>query len=228
MKVLYRIDFQHFITDAIDYFTFDEIMHCNYVVVSAEIANLNKCKNITKRIQLYPTTEIILCYEETKNKRVMEEMYLELLTIKTPGDEWIGDIIYTTLINPVLHHHDIVIVCDQSENVYIDVLCKHLKKEYSLEVIDLNKLFSEGNIGSVYIDRDKIRDKAVDIRRSATKKLQENIATTRDGRLSLLKDMSTKDKIAKLKDLGIEVRNKDKDNLDALLIDAWVEDDGGG
>ena len=222
--MLYRIDFQHYLSHAIDYFTRDELLHFKYVLVSATVANLSKQENVTKRVNIYPTTEIIEAYESTKNLRVMEEMYVDLLTIHNKQDEWVGEIIYTTFINPVLHHQDIVIVCDRDENDYIDVLCKHLRKTYALECIDLNKLFAEGHVGPLYINRDEIHDHAVSIRRAAAKKEIDNIATTSDGRMSLLEKMNTKEKILKLKELGIKVKGSDKTRLNELLIDAWVND----
>ena len=150
-------------------------------------------------------------------------MYFDFLDIKTPEDEWIGDVIYKTFIVHIKYHRDLMIVCDRIENDYIDVLCKFLKKRYALECIDLNKLFSEGHIGPIYIDRKEMDNRAVDIRRIATKKLEASLETTRDGRMSILSKMDTKGKLKKLKDLGISA--KKTDNLDSLLIDAWVEND---
>lgn len=225
--MLYRIDFQHFLSDAIDYFTTDELLHFKYLLISGTVANLSKQMNVTKGNRLYPTTDIIELYESTKNKKVMEEMYNDLLAIKDKRDEWIGEVIYISLVNPVLHHQDIVIVCDKEENDYIDVLCKHLKKVYALDCIDLNKLFTDGKVGPLFIDRNKIHDKAVDIRRAAAIKEAESIAATKDGRMSLLEKMNTKEKILKLKELGIKIKGSDKRRLNELLIDAWVNDQEG-
>lgn len=224
--MLYRIDLQHYLTHAIDYFTREELMHFRYVLISAHITNLSKQGNVVKQLNLWPTTEIIDVYESTKDVSLMEKMYMDLLTIDSPEDEWIGDLIYKTFVNPLLFHKDQVIVCDRTENVYIDVLCKHLKKSYAIDVIDLNKLFSEGKIGPLYIDRKKIHNKAVDIRRIAAKKSADALETTREGRLSLLEKMNKTEKVKKLKELGISA--KKSDNLNAMLIDAWVNDDEEG
>ncbi|MCM1233259.1 MAG: hypothetical protein NC489_24340 [Ruminococcus flavefaciens] len=135
-------------------------------------------------------------------------------------------VFYKSIINPFLEHFDIVIVCDRNENDYIDILCKLLKKKYFIEVIDLNELFSTGRVGEIYIDRKKIRDNAVDIRRNAVKQEHESLATSRDGRLKLVQSIMTKkEKIKKLNELGITVHKEDEDNLNRLLIDAWVDDD---
>lgn len=222
--MLYRIDLQHFLSHAIDYFTRNELVHFKYILISAKIANLSKSENVTRKNNLWPTPEIIENYEEFKDKKLMEKMYLDFLTITTPDDEYIGDIIYTSFINPIINHQDVVIVCDINENDYIDVLCKHIKDVYSLDCINLNKLFSEGKVGPLYIDKNKIWDKAVDIRRIAGKKRMDGLECTKDGRMELLGLMNKKEKILKLKEIGIKTNKNDIDGLDKLLIDAWVND----
>ena len=94
-----------------------------------------------------------------------------------------------------------------------------------IDVIDLNKLFSEGRIGPIYIDRDEIWDKAVDIRRAAGEDQIRALASTSGGRLKLLGMMKKKDKIKKIKELGINITNYNKEDLDSILMDAGVNDD---
>lgn len=223
--MIYRIDLQHFLTHAIDYFSRDELSHFQYAIISAKIANNGRELNVTKLNNLYPTPDIVLSYAEYKDKKILEKMYTDLLTVHDSNDEWIGEIIYKSFVNPLIHHHDVVIICDRTENDYIDILCKHLKKNYEIEVINLNQLFSEGRVGPIYIDRDVIWDKAVDIRRTAGKHQIEAMSSTRDGRMKLLSLWNKKEKIAKLKELGIKVNKGDMKELDKLLIDAWVEDE---
>lgn len=223
--MLYRIDLQHFLSHAIDYFTRNELAHCQYVIISAKIANTSTCDTVVKRNNLYPTTDIVIAYEEYKNKSILEKMYMDFLKIDGPKDNWLANVIYTTFVNPVINHQDVVIVCDQVENDYIDVLCKYLHRDFALECIDLNKLFSEGKVDGIYLDRDKVWDRAVDIRRTAGKEQFNALASTRDGRLGLLAKMTKKNKVDKLKELGIEVSKRDMGDLDKILMDAWVNDD---
>lgn len=226
--MIYRIDIQHFLTHAIDHFTRDDLVHFQYAIISAAILNGNRATNVAKINELYPTTDIILAYEEYKDKKILEKMYSELILPPKnakSGDYWAANSIYKTFINPLMKHHDIVILCDEKENDYIDVLCKLLKKHYSLEVIDLNQLFKEGRVGSIYIDRDEINDKAVDIRRQAGKEMIEAMASTKDGKLRLIQMWNKKEKIAKLKSLGIKVTQSDMKNLNEILIDEWVNND---
>lgn len=223
--MIYRIDLQHFLTHAIDYFSRDELSHFQYAIISAKIANNGRELNVTKLNNLYPTPDIVLSYAEYKDKKILEKMYTDLLTVHDSNDEWIGEIIYKSFVNPLIHHHDVVIICDRTENDYIDILCKHLKKNYEIDVINLNQLFSEGKVGPIYIDRDVIWDKAVDIRRTAGKHQIEAMSSTRDGRMKLLSLWNKKEKITKLKELGIKVNKGDMKELDKLLIDAWVEDE---
>jgi hypothetical protein len=67
--------------------------------------------------------------------------------------------------------------------------------------------------------------KAVDIRRKAIKNLYNSYESTSGGRLELLKKMNLKNKIKKLKSLGVKVGKEDLKELDKLLIELWVEDD---
>lgn len=225
--MIYRIDIQHFLTHAIDHFTSEELSHFQYAIISAKVKNGRRAMNATKINELYPTPEIVLTYADYQDKDILEKMYMELLHPEKSdnGNDWVTNKLYTVFINTLLHHVDVVILCDKAENDYIDVICKLLKKEFSIEVIDLNELFIKGHVGQLYIDRDEIRDKAVDIRRSSTKEQLRALESTRDGRLQIIRNMSKKSKISKLKELGINITEADKKNLDALLIDEWANDD---
>lgn len=227
--MLYRIDFQHFLTHAIDHFTLDQICHFEYVIISAKVANGRRLKNTVKVNELYPDTDIVINYSEFKDKEIMEKMYFEMLQgggnkIKKKN---YGMILYNVFVNPLIQHNDIMIVCDKEENDYIEALCKYLKKYFHIESINLNQLFTKGYVDEIYISMDKIRDSAVDIRIMAAELAVESYETTRGGREFLLAKMTRKEKIQKLKKLGIKVSAKDKDNIDELLIEEWVnsEDD---
>lgn len=225
--MIYRIDMQHFLTHAIDHFTLDELSHFQYAIISAKIRNGMRSANVTKISDLYPTPEIVTAYAEYKDKSILEKMYMEMLKPdKTEtGNDWLSNKIYTVFINPLVKHVDIVILCDQIENDYVDILCKYLKKSFGIEVIDLNELFIKGRVGEIYIDRKEIWDNAVNIRRSSAKELMQSLECTRDGKLKLLGMMNKKAKVTKLKELGINVTENDKKNLDKLLIDEWVDND---
>ena len=227
--MIYRIDMKHFLTHAIDHFTLEELTHFEYAIISSPISNGGRTKNVAKVNELYPTADILIEYDEYKDAEMFERMYMDLLKPKGFKEErkYMIRTVYHTFINPLLNHVDVMIICDESENLYIDVLCKYLKNEFDIEVIDLNQLFTKGRVGPIYIDRDKIWDNAVDIRRAAGRDEIEAMESTPGGRLRLLEMMNRKDKIRKLDSLGISVTNADKHNLDKLLIDAWVEDGDG-
>lgn len=227
--MIYRIDIQHFLTHAIDYFTAEEIIHFQYAIISSIITNQGTQQNMAKISSLYPLPEITITYDDYKDKKLMEKMYMDFLCPTRENDcgltkNSMDNIFYKTFINPLNLHHDIVILCDRKENDYIDVLCKVLKKEYKIEVIDLNKLFSEGRIGPIYIDRKEIWNNCVDIRRRAVEDGNKYMATTEEGRLKLLKSMSKEDKINKLKELGVDPSGCKEKELNKLLIDVWVKD----
>lgn len=222
---------QHFLSHAIDHFTREELTHFQYAIISAKITNGGRAQNVVKINELYPLNDIVIDYAECKDKDIMEKMYMDYLLPKKSKEydqsdaDIMANIFYRTFVNPLVNHNDIIIICDRIENDYIDVICKVLKDEYSIDVIDLNKLFIDGHIGPIYIDRKDIWDKCVDIRRIAAANGVRALESTSDGRMKLLKMMTKKQKIEKIKELGIRINDYDKKDLNQILIDAWVEDD---
>ena len=61
-------------------------------------------------------------------------------------------------IAPLKAHQDIVFVCDKDENMILDILFEYVHDKTEIEVIDLNKLFTDGQIGPLYLDWDEIHD----------------------------------------------------------------------
>lgn len=222
--MIYRIDLQHFLTHAIDHFTLEQLTHFQYAIISAKINNGRSVMNTEKINELYPTPDIVISYDEYKDDKILEKMYFEMLEEKGNKD-YMARIIYQTFINPLMKHFDIMIICDEKENPYITCLCKYLHENFSIDVIDLNELFTTGHTGAIYIDRDKIWDKAVDIRRTAGKEMIKTLEQSRDGKLKLLNQMNKKEKIEKCKELGIKINKSDIKDIDKILIDDWVEND---
>lgn len=227
--MLYRIDFQHFMTHMIDYFTQDELLHCQYLILSAIVTNQKRIDNVSKIGILWPDNDSIVRYEETKNYDIFKKEYFDTLDSKITNEtdvNWAGSSIYQTIIKLILDHEDVIIVCDRYENFIIDAFCEYLKKKWHAEAIDLNELFSKGKVGPIFIDRVKIRNSAVDIRRAATRDMIKSLEASSDGRIIRLRNMTRKEKKEKLRELGIKFYPGD--NLDALLMDEWVnkeEDD---
>lgn len=227
--MIYRIDIQHYLNHAIDHFTRDELVHMQYAIFSAKINNGGRsANNMTKVLDLYPQAHIIENYAEYQDKKIFEKMYMDQLCGGTKGlreyDSIINQI-YQIFIVPLKLHQDIVILCDEHENLYVDVFCKFLKKQYFIDVIDLNTLFKEGSIGPIYIDREKINHKTVDIARDAAREQMRLLSSTKDGRLKLISMMNKKDMIAKLKEIGITVNKSDMKDLEKILIEEWVNNE---
>lgn len=226
--MVYRIDWKHFLLHAIDHFSRDDLVHMNYVIVSAKIRNTGTMSTVVRLNDLYPTNEIIVNYSENHSrdylKRAMFGLYDQIA-------EDVPKTFYDVFINTLIAHIDVMIVCakvqDDFENQYVDVLCEYLKKRYGIDVIDLNKLFTDGCVGPIYLDRDEVWNKAVDIRRAAGHDMIKSYESSQDGREYLLRKMSKKDKLCKLKELGIHVTKGDLSKLDELLMDAWVKDESG-
>jgi hypothetical protein len=172
---------------------------------------------------MYPTAEMIDTYIQTEDPEIFYKMYKKFMDHTEEGIRANASMfkqnVYATFVKPVLGHNDVCIVCDRSENVYIDMLVRYIKESFKLDCIDLNTLFQKGKVGPLYIDRDDIHDRSVKLAREMAKATKESLATTKDGRDKLISIMSKKEKLKKLDDLGITPY--DNDDIDELLRDAW-------
>ena len=220
--MIFRIDKRHFLTHAIDFFTLEELYSFQYLIISANVACSNACLNCAKANDLYPDVETIEEYNTTGDKSILEKMYFDMLNPKKGYDIGPGRysiLIYQLFINPLEKHYNIMIVCDEKENDYIDVLCKYLKKKYTIEVIDLNQLFTKGHVGPIYIDFDQIRDRAVDIRREAVNEEKRSLSQTRDGKAKIIDQMSKKQKLKMLKNYGVTLNDDTRKDMDSILLE---------
>ena len=200
----------------IDYFTRDELMGLSYLIMSGPIRNQGTAPNVAKCNYLYPSSDIISDYVQLEDKKILYKTYYRELK-KMNND------VYTLIIEPILmHRHNIVLVCTEREDMYIDILCDFLKKEFNIETIDLNRLFKEGETDIFFIDRDLVKNKSVELKRMAVKEKIKSLEQTEDGRAKLLSMMSKEDKLEKLQELGIKVNESDKKDLDELLRLEWV------
>ena len=217
--MLFRIDIERYITHAIDHFTRDELASFQYLIIGT-LTNQGRAPigSIVKLNDLIPPIDIQTGFAASGDRDMLRKEYSKVL------DEC-KSILYKAFINPIIFHNNIVIICKQAENPYVDVIVEYLKKNFKLECIDLNELFTTGRVGPIYIDRGEIHNKAVDIRKEALINQYKALETTRDGRLKLLNNMNTKNKMKKLKSIGINVTKADIKDLDKLLIESWVEDE---
>lgn len=221
--MLYMIDLQHFLVDMIDYFTSEELGNMQYMIISEKLKNQKKVLNVAKPYAVYPTPDMLTAYAKYKTLEVAEALYEDYFT---PDDKtrWQDNIVYTHFIAPFLNHQDVVMISDQEEFNFPLAIAKYLNKHFGLEVINLNELFSKGRIGSIYIDRKEVSNRAVDIRRVAEMHQQKNMESTEDGRANLMNLMTKKEKIRKLKSLGIKLTgNESSKEINDLLIDDWVK-----
>ena len=223
--MLYRITFKYFLAYAIDYLSLKDLTNIQYAVFSAKIANLGKVNNVSKISGLYPTPEIVITYSDSGDKAIMRKMYLDFLSGKDICEpkQWNPEdgMIYSTFINPLLKHFDVMIVCDESENDYVDVLCEYMEDKFNIQVINLNDLFEHGRVGPLYIDRDQIRDSAVDIRRAAAREQTRSMETSRDGRLALVEMMNKSEMKKRLEKLGFDTTGLSAKEIKDMLVEEW-------
>ena len=132
--MIYRIDLQHFLIHAIDHFSLQDLTSMEYCIISAKIPNGGKVRNVIKMNDLYPSPDTVIAYAETHDKNVLKKMYIDTMFPKhkkgEPETSTFTNIIYQTFINTLLQRQNVMIVCDELENPYIDCLCDYLKDEY--------------------------------------------------------------------------------------------------
>ena len=215
--MLYRIDYDQFLINMIDYFTLDELKGIQFLIIGT-LPNRGLCTNITKAGVLYPVSETCENYMTYGDKEVMKKMYYDDL-------KECKEVIYTTIVENILNHVDIMIVCRKAENDYIDVFCEYLKEKFDVDCIDMNKLFAGETLDEIKLHGRKIRNNSIGIRRKAAEDAVKSLSSTASGRRKLMGMMSVKEKINRLKEVGIHVSKADIQNLDELLLEAWVEDD---
>lgn len=217
--MIFRIDIERYLTHAIDHFSRDDLANFQYLIVGT-LTNNGRAPvgSVVKVNDLVPPIEIQSAFASSGDIDMLHKEYSKVL------DES-KSTLYKAFINPLLYHHNIVIICKEAENPYVDVIVEYLKKNFKIECIDLNKLFITGRVGPIYIDRAEIHNKAVDIRREAVTMAHKALESTKGGRLKLLSNMNTKNKIKKLREIGFTVTKADLKDLDTLLIENWVEDE---
>lgn len=219
----------------IDHFTVDELTHMNFLIVSSKLNNVGRATNVVKTAFIYPDYALQEDWHLNHNEETFRRGYRKYLDTyqDNPIDKFIDNGEETTVmdvflskyfIHPMKHHHDIVVICDESENLIVDVLCEFIKDRTAIEVIDLNELFTKGEIGPMYIDRDEIHDRCVKIARRAARDKYHSYKSTVDGRLRLLKEMKKTEKLAELRRLGYDASKSDKDKLDEMLMEAWEQE----
>lgn len=232
--MLYRINYKNFLTYAIDYFTRDELAGINYIIISAKVRNNGKATNVLKNNELYPTIEAGEVYDSTKDLDILEKIYRDSLFSDenieagyVNNESWGYTALYK-ILHPVLQNKPVMLICDSesNEDAYVDVICRILKKEFSLDAINLNQLFTTGHVGPYRIDLDKIHDKSVKIARSITQQAIRDKASTKEGRRELISQMSKKEKLKNLKKFGVKLTDRDMENIDQILLDEWCDHDG--
>lgn len=215
--MLYRIDYEHFLTHMIDYFTRAELLSLHYVIISNNILNTNKYPYVVKESALYPDRDTVMDYHNFKNYEKFKIKYFDELKVY-------HGLIYNSLFLPLFKHKSVVIICRKIENFIIDALCEYILEKFKVGSIDLNKLFSEGFIDNIIYpsDRDSMREVKHEMVKQMSKEMYEENLRTNSGRLKILNHMKLKHKLKFLKKLGYNPDKIKESEIDQIIIDDWV------
>ena len=209
----------------IDYFTKDELLNFHYQIISSAVRvplrNNDTIDNkVYKNNELFPTKDIIPIYSENGDKKLLRKLYLEELRMPH-----IEENMWRNIIEPVFrYHHNYLLIYSVSENVYMEILCEYLKKEFAMNCINLDELFTNGETEVFYLDRPAIKERTLKVKRLAGAAKRGRDEKFADGRRDLIKKFNKQEKIDKLKQLGISVSKLDENRLDELLLEAWEGD----
>jgi len=215
----------------IDYFTKEELLHCQYAIISASLGSQRYIESVVGLNILYPNYETIENFIETGDEEAAKKEYLEYLfpskKCKDSDKYWLYDLLKRTFVDPLKLHHDVIIIYDDATKMYIDVLCDALKEKFKLEFLNLDTLFEKGRVGSIYLDMKAIEANMEVAKKYIDKNKHKSFEQTEAGRSQLLNEMTVQEKIKKLKKLGIKVDKHDinEKRLNKLLYDAWVLSD---
>lgn len=239
--MLFRIDYDHFLLHMIDHFTYDELVNMYYVMITSKLNNVGREPGrVTKCSAVYPPYGILNEWLETNNDEVFKRGYLKYLNSfdSNPIDHYIDTgeetsdmdtFLMKYIIAPFKAHQNVVFICAKEENLILDILFEFVKEHTSVEVIDLNKLFTDGEIGPIYIDRKLVHDKGVEIGKGAKRDGIKSLMRSKGGRDKLANELPDDRKIEELKKLGYTLTKydiTDSDSLSAMLMEAWDDEYG--
>ena len=216
--MLYRIDFEHFLVHAIDHFTRVELNSFHYVILSAGIVNTGKAINVVKINTLFPDYEIYNDYLQYKNLERFKENYFNQL------EDYKEDVIYRSIISPLIKHKSLLLICRRMENFIIDVLSEYLLKEFKVDTIDLNHLFINGVINNFNFSLEEFKESCVNFKIDAAKKLVELKEKSPSGRAELFAKMDEKDKRNLIKKIGYNPKNLNLEQINSIIKNEWIPD----
>lgn len=139
--MLFNIDYENFLLYAIDYFKREELLDFLYIIVSAGIIHPSgklSTDKIFKLSSLYPPYDIISLRENGYDDKVIKTKYYNYLKEYS--------VIYDIVTYATIQHKNIVIICRNNENYFIDMLCDFIYDKFKLPSINLNSLFTKGKV----------------------------------------------------------------------------------
>lgn len=224
--MIYRISWRNYLVHMIDWFPVDELLAMWYIVVGEGVMQHGRESNVKKPAALLPTVDIISYYAATGDAQCASGMYMSQLMKKPTKEERMTEIeqdVYLCFTDPLTKHINVCMVYSQEEVWIQDTLCRYLKEQHGIDVIDLDQLFSDGKIDGFYFDYEAIRERWKD----TLKQMQEiefiTKSRTSDGRRELLSEMTFKKKLKLLKRLKIKFSSKiTEEKATELLRDGWV------
>lgn len=201
----------------LDHFTRNEILSFYYIILGAGIKNSNKMENVLKPTWSYPDNSLIEHLFQTKDRERFIKDYNENLKLNQ-------DSVFMYVVKPILRKQNVILISKKNEDIIVDGFIVFLKNIFKIDCIDLNKLFAEGDIGEISYDYDKIVEQGKDIFEKGQKALNKERLKTEAGRAQIFLNMTEKEKMKKLKELGYNPSRVRKSEIDQIIHDEWIVD----
>lgn len=213
--MLYRINFEHFLSHMIDHFTRGEILSFYYIIIGAGVKNTNKVENVLKPTWSYPNNSIIDHYWQTKDRERFIKDYLEELDLNK-------DSVHSYIVKPIINRRNVILVSKKAEDIITDGFVLYLKKTFKIDCIDLNELFSKGSVGEIQYDFDLIHKESQKVFDEEEKIWRKSQLETEAGRANLFLNMTDKEKIKKVKELGYNPSKLSSQDINQIINEEWV------
>ena len=208
-----------FLNDFITNMDADDILGCQYVVISNEVRTNGKWDNIQKGNNLYPKSRICSDYMNGSiSESAFEDEYIEMLK-----DEF-GYI--AILASYVMNHGtDIIFIFGKDAKTFpfVKPLCEFITELTGLPVYDFKKCI-RGQEKEIDYDEDVAIQKINSALKKMKKKQDSIKMRTSSGRKSLIESMGKKEMKKYLKKMGLYSDGMSKKEMRSDLLEYFVDE----
>lgn len=180
------------------------VLEAQYCIVSSRIRKTENMDNIAIVTSLLYPSKYDIIYLESDDE-VVAKYYSQLQSMRPM-------LFFSNIVKASIKQgYDIVFLCTPNEYKlgYMSIMADHISREFSIPVIDYkyNKIYDEV----------LNEEKTLRICKEVKKNRERQMMLTEEGRKTLVKNMSKKDKIKMLKQRNLYYKGMDKDEINETI-----------